>query len=337
MTKSGTNAKMGFRRVLRSVARRALGFMSVDELGTRLVTRKASADPSLRRFMEMYSLDQAREHFADIMLETRYLQEVNRYFHARLVQLIYDRLGPELSSLSFLDVGDTDGLILKHLGKQRLALNNSSKACEQIRRNGVEAQRGDGQTLPFKDKSFDVVLCFETLEHVLNPCLLLDELARVARRKVYVSIPGVRETLVHARIRGSRVGEFHVVEFCERDFRSLLTHVPLRISHYERIEVFGTPRNPREWVSYRYHATRDLLGGCLKFFQFYELEPTAEDQGLDMAAYYEPYGRRFRKRVVAHLDRQEMRLSFGATGASSSSSTKLGPRREDHGVDEATY
>jgi SAM-dependent methyltransferase len=272
-------------------ASRAPGLLDVDALGTRLAQRKTAEDPTLRRYLEMYTLEQARGHFADVVLEQRYLQEVTRYFHARRVQRITERLGPELASLTFLDVGDTDGLILKHLGKKGVALNNSPKACEQIRSNGVEAREGDGQRLPFDDGAFDVVMCFETLEHVPNPGALLAELIRVARRTLFLSIPGVQATLVHPRLRGSRLGEEHIVEFSEPDFRAFLTHFPVRIVHYERMDVFGRPRGLREAISYRLHASRHLFGGCFKFFQFYELALADADQGVDRATYDLPYRR----------------------------------------------
>jgi len=131
---------------------------------------------------------------------------------------------------------------------------------------------------------------FETLEHVLNLCLVLKELSRVARKKVYVSIPGVQETLVHPRIKGSRLGEHHIVEFCERDFHSLLSHLPLRVSFYERIEVSAASRGFLAWITYQQHSTKHLFGGHFKFFQFYEMELSDEGLGLDEAAYHHPYG-----------------------------------------------
>lgn len=277
--------------MLAGLARRIVGIFSLEELGTRLALRKVEEDESLGGLIEKYSLEDARRHFADVQLEDRYLQEVNRYFHARRIQIVTRRLGVEMHNLSFLDVGDTDGLTLKHLGKTGIGFNNSEKACEQIRRNGVEAERGDGERLPFNDKSFDVVLCFETLEHAFNPCLLLEELSRVARRKVYVTIPGVEETLVHSRIKGARPGEWHVIEFCERDFVALLSHTSLRVSHYERIKVFARPRGLCELMSCAMHGSRHLLGGSFKCFQFYELEPTLEDQGMDPETYRSPYFR----------------------------------------------
>jgi 2-polyprenyl-3-methyl-5-hydroxy-6-metoxy-1,4-benzoquinol methylase len=47
----------------------------------------------------------------------------------------------------------------------------------------------DGKQLPFPDKSFDLVVCMEVIEHVLNPRLVLDELARVSRQYVVLSCP----------------------------------------------------------------------------------------------------------------------------------------------------
>jgi SAM-dependent methyltransferase len=43
----------------------------------------------------------------------------------------------------------------------------------------VELRRADIRHLPFEDASFDVVVCFETLEHLETPDLALDEFARV--------------------------------------------------------------------------------------------------------------------------------------------------------------
>jgi ubiquinone/menaquinone biosynthesis C-methylase UbiE len=198
-------------------------------------------------------------------------------------------LGGELKNLSVLEVGDSDGLLLRDLGKSGVGFNNSLTACGQIRRNGVAAVGGDGQLLPFPDKTFDVALCFETLEHAPAPYLMLGELSRVARRKVCISIPGVEETLVHPRIRGERRGEWHIIEFCERDFRAFLSHTSLRVSYYEPIRIFAGPRGIRERMSYWTHATRHLLAECFKFFQFYELEPVDDDLGLDRVPYRIPY------------------------------------------------
>lgn len=49
--------------------------------------------------------------------------------------------------------------------------------------------RGDAQTLPFKDKSFDTVTLSEVLEHPLNPIQVLREAKRVSRKRILVTVP----------------------------------------------------------------------------------------------------------------------------------------------------
>jgi SAM-dependent methyltransferase len=45
---------------------------------------------------------------------------------------------------------------------------------------------GDAQFLPFKDKSFDIVVCSETLEHIPNFIRAFNELVRVTRKGGYL-------------------------------------------------------------------------------------------------------------------------------------------------------
>ena len=57
--------------------------------------------------------------------------------------------------------------------------------------NGLRPVLGDGMQLPFRDKSFDYVLSIDNLEHIpaeLRP-VLISEVLRVARRKVFLAVP----------------------------------------------------------------------------------------------------------------------------------------------------
>jgi len=49
--------------------------------------------------------------------------------------------------------------------------------------------KADVCRLPFRDKSFDIVLCYHLLEHVDNYVKAIRELTRVARRLVIIRVP----------------------------------------------------------------------------------------------------------------------------------------------------
>jgi SAM-dependent methyltransferase len=182
-------------------------------------------------------------------------------------------IGERLSEAGFLDVGDTDGLMLKHLGRPGLGFNLAPAAVRNIEANGIEARLGDGQELPFEDGSFDYVLCFETLEHVESPPRLLEELARVCRAdgRVFVSIPWVPRTYVHPRDFAIDRGYGHVFELCRDDFASLLTHTPLEIRSEDVCELLGPARTLAERAFLAAVRRSHIVGGGFRRFQFFEL------------------------------------------------------------------
>jgi 2-polyprenyl-3-methyl-5-hydroxy-6-metoxy-1,4-benzoquinol methylase len=83
-------------------------------------------------------------------------------------------------------------------------------------RHGIDVRVGDVRSLPFDDDAFDLVVSFETIEHVDEPERALDELARVvtADGLVVVSTPNSSQYLV--------ANEFHVREFEHAEFMALL-------------------------------------------------------------------------------------------------------------------
>ena len=50
-------------------------------------------------------------------------------------------------------------------------------------------EKEDIQNLSFPDKSFDIVLCQQVLEHVVDPVKALYELKRVTRRQLIITVP----------------------------------------------------------------------------------------------------------------------------------------------------
>ena len=49
--------------------------------------------------------------------------------------------------------------------------------------------KADAHNLPFKDKSFDIAVCFEVLEHCKRPELVLQEIARCTKNILIMSVP----------------------------------------------------------------------------------------------------------------------------------------------------
>lgn len=82
----------------------------------------------------------------------------------------------------------------------------------------------DGKSIPFKDKTFDVVTCVEILEHVEDYKGLLLEMIRVSRRLLFISTPNRRSkyTLPDGRPKNY----WHLREWRYEEFDSILQQIP---------------------------------------------------------------------------------------------------------------
>ena len=126
---------------------------------------------------------------------------------------------------SVLDVGCGEGVLTeawaKRLGDGRvvgLDLEDPALRAHWAvrRRQNLEFVAGDAAALPFTPDEFALVAAIEALEHVPDPRRALDEMARVARCHLLVSVP--REPLwrglnllrgAHLRSLGNTPGHVH--------------------------------------------------------------------------------------------------------------------------------
>ncbi len=91
--------------------------------------------------------------------------------------------------------------------------------------DGVEFQTGDVTALPLNDKSIDVFVSFETLEHIQEPDAFLTEIRRVVRPGgLFVCSTPNRELFnPGTRIIDRPMNPFHFREYDQEEFRNYLT------------------------------------------------------------------------------------------------------------------
>jgi ubiquinone/menaquinone biosynthesis C-methylase UbiE len=106
---------------------------------------------------------------------------------SRRVDVLTRRLSRILpQNAQVLDVGCGDGTIAARLVEALPGI--SLQGIDVLVRpdTKVLVTAFDGQTVPFPDKSFDVVMFVDVLHHTDNPTVLLREAVRVARRAVVI-------------------------------------------------------------------------------------------------------------------------------------------------------
>jgi len=102
---------------------------------------------------------------------------------------------------------------------------------------------GDACALPVRDHSVDLVLAIEVLEHLPDPARALQELARIARRDVVVSVPNEPTWRALNMARGSYLKEMgntpgHIQHWSAKRFAALVGE------HFDVVEV----RKPLPWT-----------------------------------------------------------------------------------------
>lgn len=105
------------------------------------------------------------------------------------IKYVLDNL--DKSGGSLLDVGCSSGYFLDRLAKKNKQIE--LVGCDIVENKNSDATykyvKADIKKLPFVDNQFDVVTCFHTLEHIVNPEKAIEELKRVAGKQVVIAVP----------------------------------------------------------------------------------------------------------------------------------------------------
>jgi 2-polyprenyl-3-methyl-5-hydroxy-6-metoxy-1,4-benzoquinol methylase len=223
---------------------------------------KTSEGPS-DRLRDVYERRAALEYPEPVGLPD---PAVDRKFE-RLVETVASRLPCE----RFLDAGCGDGRYLAALASLRarprhiVGTDIAERILVTARRAtadaGIEAElvRANLEALPFEDASFDLVLCTQVIEHLLDPSAGVRELARVVRPggSVIVSTDN-RRALVSRALNAPRAGlvrllrlsgrrkqvDFPHASFGARDVVAMLRDAGLEPAHTETFRFHVTGGGP---------------------------------------------------------------------------------------------
>lgn len=144
---------------------------------------------------DLHNLYEIRAKVLDWELGTGYLgffakNKGTRYTFTRRLEVMLKQI-PPLENKSVLEVGCGAGIISLELAKTarkvvgidvtETALDFGRKLADLLGYSHVEFKKGDAENLEFEDASFDIIVCSEVLEHLLNPEEAISEFYRVLK------------------------------------------------------------------------------------------------------------------------------------------------------------
>jgi SAM-dependent methyltransferase len=173
---------------------------------------------------------------------------IDRKF-GRILELVRE----QLPCSAFLDAGCGDGRYLAALGAElparRAGLDISERILETARaRVDADLRQGNLETIPFADGEFDLVLCSQVIEHVLDANAAVAELHRILRPggTLVISTDNERNDVTRVlnaprtatvrmlRLSGARGRiESPATPYTRESFQALLARGGLTVEHLE--------------------------------------------------------------------------------------------------------
>ncbi|MDO8657821.1 MAG: methyltransferase domain-containing protein [Candidatus Levybacteria bacterium] len=160
-------------------------------------------------------------------------------------------LAKPLSPKTVLDAGCGEGFTMNKLtnfgiGKQVEGVEYSKEAITLGKKlfPDLKFKEGSAYELPYKDNSFDLVVCTEVLEHLDEPTEVLKETIRVSKKNIIISVPNEPFFMLGNFLRGknlSRLGNDpgHINHWTIMSFLNFLRKNGLKIK---------TIRLPFPWI-----------------------------------------------------------------------------------------
>lgn len=109
------------------------------------------------------------------------------FWHTHKINLA-KKIIKDLKFKNCLDVGCASGFMVSEIAKSYPALYfgvdvyDKAITAAKVRYPSINFKVASAQKLPFKDNFFDLILFYETIEHVENPLACLQEIKRVLKK-----------------------------------------------------------------------------------------------------------------------------------------------------------
>lgn len=167
----------------------------------------------------------------------RYQHQIRKHWIEKMIDANRDAL--------LLDIGSGEGVLTIDATKKfrravglEIAMSKIEKAVESSKGiKNIDFLVGDAEKLPFKNSVFNVTVCAEVLEHLPNPDKALEEISRITKEQVVVSVP-TKEVCIPYKIysvfkgtredKFSKFGEGHLREYTPEKILEDLKNAELR-------------------------------------------------------------------------------------------------------------
>jgi ubiquinone/menaquinone biosynthesis C-methylase UbiE len=130
---------------------------------------------AVRNEFDQKAMDYEKKHINQFT--TMGLHEMIR--RHRLKQIVNKDSGKLLS------IGCGTGWCLKHFSEQGLqcfGMDISGGMLMQCRKDNLNVCLADSEKIPFKDETFDIVVCINVFQYIENPFIFLEEVKRIAQK-----------------------------------------------------------------------------------------------------------------------------------------------------------
>ena len=149
---------------------------------------------------------------------------LSQQFYLRILRWMKQCIGKNHQGMIALDVGCGEGYVVKLLNKMGYqAIGLDVSIIKRVRVKGIDLVMADGAKLPYRSSSFDLITCFETMEHVTEPECIVSEAHRVLREGGIFILTTPLKSIINDIIDFIRGEKTHVSTMIVRELKEIMS------------------------------------------------------------------------------------------------------------------